>query len=49
MLELIALCNLLPGPSSTQTITAIGYKVGGRKLAIYTLLTWAIPAILAMT
>lgn len=49
MLELIALCNLLPGPSSTQTITAIGYKVGGRRLALYTLLTWAIPAILIMT
>lgn len=46
--ELIALTVLLPGPSSTQTIAAIGYKVGGTKLALLTLLVWALPAILIM-
>ena len=32
-MEINALCNVLPGPSSTQTITAIGYKQGGPLLA----------------
>lgn len=45
LLELIALTALLPGPSSTQTITAIGYRVGGVRLAIATLVVWAFPAI----
>lgn len=49
MIELIALTQILPGPSSTQTITSIGYKKGGPKLALLTLLVWAIPAILIMT
>ena len=26
--ELNSLCNMLPGPTSTQTITAIGFKIG---------------------
>jgi len=29
LMELYALCQILPGPTSTQTITAIGYKRGG--------------------
>ena len=29
LLEYNAFCNLLPGASSTQTITLIGYKRGG--------------------
>ncbi len=49
MIELIALTGILPGPSSTQTIISIGYKIGGPKLAILTLLVWAVPAILIMT
>lgn len=49
MLELVALTGILPGPSSTQTIVAIGYKVGGPVLALLTLLVWALPAILIMT
>lgn len=44
LLELNALCNILPGPTSTQTITAIGYKYGGPNLAYLTLLIWIIPA-----
>lgn len=49
LLELIALTSILPGPSSTQTIVAIGYKVGGAGLAFLTMLVWALPAILIMT
>ncbi len=49
LLELTALCQLLPGPTSTQTITAVGYKLGGPNLAYLTLLVWALPAVLAMT
>ena len=48
-LEIIALCNVLPGPSSTQTITAIGYKQGGPLLALLTLLVWALPATIIIT
>lgn len=46
--EMIGLFALVPGPSSTQTITAIGYHVGGPVLAILTFLVWALPAIVAM-
>lgn len=46
--EMIGLYALVPGPSSTQTITAIGYKVGGPLLAILTFLVWALPAIMIM-
>lgn len=44
LLEYNAFCNLLPGASSTQTITLIGYKRGGLPLAIFTLITWMLPA-----
>lgn len=47
--EMIGLYALVPGPSSTQTITAIGYHVGGPVLAILTFLVWALPAIVTMT
>lgn len=46
--ELNALCNLLPGPSSTQLVSAIGYRVGGSRLAYFSLLVWIIPATLIM-
>jgi len=46
--EMIGLYALVPGPSSTQTITAIGYYVGGPILAILTFLVWAMPAIVTM-
>jgi chromate transporter len=49
LLELQALCQLLPGPSSTQTVTAIGLKIGGQPLAYLSLLVWSLPAMLLMT
>lgn len=49
LLELQALCSILPGPSSTQTVTAIGLKIGGQPLAYLTLLVWSLPAMILMT
>jgi chromate transporter len=49
LLELQALCQVLPGPTSTQTITALGFKIGGPSLAYLTLLVWSLPAVLIMT
>lgn len=48
LIELHALCQILPGPTSTQTITAIGFKIGGPGLAYLTLLVWALPAVSIM-
>jgi chromate transporter len=44
LLEYNGFCQLLPGASSTQTLTLIGYKRGGLPLAILTLLIWITPA-----
>lgn len=49
LLELQALCAMLPGPTSTQTITALGYRFGGPNLAYLTLLVWITPAVFIMT
>lgn len=49
LLELQSLCQILPGPTSTQTITALGFKIGGPNLAYLTLLVWSLPAVIAMT
>lgn len=43
LLELMALCAVLPGPTSTQTIVAIGYKLGGTTLALWTMIVWILP------
>lgn len=48
-IELNALCQMLPGPTSTQTITAIGFKRGGALLALLTLFIWALPAVTIMS
>ena len=48
LLEYNASCNLLPGASSTQTVTLIGYKRGGISLAIMTLIIWILPACFLM-
>ena len=44
LIEYNGFCQLLPGASSTQTLTLIGYKRGGIPLAILTLLIWILPA-----
>ena len=49
LVELTALCQILPGPTSTQTITAVGFKIGGPNLAYLTLLIWMLPAVSIMT
>jgi len=49
LVELIALTGILPGPSSTQTIVAIGYKMGGPWLALLTMIVWALPVLTLMT
>lgn len=49
LLEYNAFCQLLPGASSTQTITLIAYKRGGASLAFLALLVWILPATILMT
>lgn len=44
LLELNALTQILPGPSSTQTLVGIAYKVGGLPIAIATFLIWIFPS-----
>ncbi|OQP61694.1 chromate transporter [Niastella populi] len=48
LLEYNAFCQLLPGASSTQVLTLIGYKRGGIPLAILTLGIWIAPACILM-
>ena len=48
LMEYTAFCQLLPGASSTQTITLIGYKRGGVILAVLTLVIWILPASILM-
>ena len=44
LLELNALTQILPGPSSTQTLVGIAYKVGGIRIALTTFFIWMIPS-----
>jgi chromate transporter len=48
LMEWMALCSFLPGPTSTQVITGIGLERGWRSLALLTLVVWALPMILLM-
>lgn len=48
LMDYISFCQMLPGASSTQTITLIGYKRGGVPLAVVTLLIWILPASIIM-
>lgn len=48
LIEYNAFCQLLPGASSTQTITLIGYKRGGVPLAVVSLVVWILPACIFM-
>lgn len=49
LMEYNAFAQLLPGPSSTQTVMLIAFKRGGAVLAILTLLIWVLPACIVMT
>jgi chromate transporter len=49
LLETNALCQVLPGPTSTQTLSGLGYKLGGPNLAYLTLLIWILPSVIIMT
>ncbi len=49
LIEMNALCQMLPGPASTQTIVGIAMQRGGTGLAILALLVWMIPAVLCMS
>jgi chromate transporter len=48
LIEYNAFCQLLPGASSTQVLTLIGYKRGGVVLAVLTLIIWILPACILM-
>src|SRR5690349_14455394 len=48
VLDYNSFCQLLPGASSTQVLTLIGYKRGGIPLAVLTLLIWISPACFLM-
>jgi len=48
LIELNALTQLLPGPSSTQTLVGIAWKVGGLSLALITFLIWVLPSAIIM-
>jgi len=49
LMELNSLCQILPGPASTQMLIAIGFKIGGPNLAYLTLLVWILPSVILMT
>ncbi|PTQ96731.1 chromate transporter [Mucilaginibacter yixingensis] len=44
LMELNALAQILPGPSSTQTLVGIAWKVGGLRLALITFFLWILPS-----
>ncbi|HEX9514441.1 MAG TPA: chromate efflux transporter [Puia sp.] len=48
LMDYNAFCQLLPGASSTQTLTLIGYKRGGVVLAMLALVIWTLPACILM-
>lgn len=49
LMELNALTQILPGPSSTQTLVGIAWKVGKLKLAILAFIIWILPSAILMT
>lgn len=48
LIEISTYCSILPGPSTTQTITTIGFKLGGPTLAFLTIILWALPGAIFM-
>jgi chromate transporter len=49
LIEMNALCQMLPGPSSTQILTGLATKIGGAPFAFLTLFVWVIPGVALMT
>ena len=49
LMEYVSFCQMLPGASSTQILTLIGYKRGGIPLAVATLIIWILPACILMS
>ncbi|MFN8343092.1 MAG: chromate efflux transporter [Cyclobacteriaceae bacterium] len=49
LIEVNSLGQVLPGPTSTQTLTAVAFKLRGPSLAYLTLLVWMLPAVGIMT
>lgn len=49
LLEINALSQFLPGPSSTQTLVAIAHAFGGIRMAFLSLLIWVTPSMLLMS
>ena len=49
LIEVNALGQVLPGPTSTQTLTAIAYRLRGPNLAYLTLIIWMLPSVTIMT
>jgi len=48
LMEYVSFSQILPGASSTQVLTLIGFKRGGIPLAFLTLLVWVLPACIIM-
>ncbi len=44
LIELNALCQMLPGPASTQTLVAIAFRFGGYRVAIFAFFIWILPS-----
>lgn len=49
LLDINAFCSILPGPSTTQTITALGFRLGGPRLAFLSLLAWLLPGAIILS
>lgn len=49
LIEMNALCQMLPGPSSTQILTGLAVKIGGAPFAFLTLFVWVLPGVALMT
>lgn len=48
LIQYNALAQMLPGPSSTQTLVAIAYKFGGLSTALFAFIIWILPSAIIM-
>ncbi len=48
LIQYNALAQMLPGPSSTQTLVAIAYRFGGLSIALISFLIWVLPSAIMM-